>query len=88
MQRTADFHHHIANTFLNQADGVFDHATAFDTADHVLDPHTAARDDLIGRFLFGRQLAAARLLGGHDHFHLVRRKGQEAQVLEQPASRW
>jgi hypothetical protein len=38
MQRTAQFHHEIADTCLPQADPVFDDATALDTAIDMLDP--------------------------------------------------
>jgi hypothetical protein len=38
VQGTADFHHQIADTFLPQADPVFDDAAALDTAIDMLDP--------------------------------------------------
>lgn len=88
MQRTADFQHHIADTFLMEADCVFDDATPLDTAHDVLDPHSTARDELIGGFLLWRQLTSARLLGRHNHLDLIQREGQEAQILEQPTSWW
>jgi hypothetical protein len=75
MQRTADFHHHIADTFLVKADGVFDNATPFDTAHHMLNPHAAARDLLVRRFLLWRQLTSARLLGWHNHLDLIQPEG-------------
>ena len=85
MQGTADFHDQIANTRLPQAVGVVDNATALDTAVDVLDAHTATRDAPIGGFLGAREGAASRLPGRHDDLHLVQRKRQEAQILEQPA---
>jgi len=38
MERTAEFHHEIADALLPEADPVFDDATALDTAVHMLDP--------------------------------------------------
>jgi hypothetical protein len=32
MQRTADFHHHVANAVFPQTDGLFEHPAAFDAA--------------------------------------------------------
>jgi hypothetical protein len=85
MQRTADFHDEVANTRLPQTVGVVDDATALDTAVDVLNAHTATRDAPIGGFLGTREGAASRLPGRYDDLHLVQRKRQEAQILEQPA---
>ena len=41
MQRTADFHHPIADALLPQPQPVFDNATALDTTVDMLDPKTA-----------------------------------------------
>ena len=41
MQRTADFHHLIADVLLPQAKPIFDNATALDTTVDMLDPKTA-----------------------------------------------
>src|SRR5712691_2117721 len=39
---------------------------------------------LVGKLLFHRQFLAARFLHGHEDLDLGQRKGQEAQVLQQP----
>jgi hypothetical protein len=53
MQRTADFHHAIANPRLPEAAGVVDDATALDAAVHVLDARAAAGDAPIRGFRVG-----------------------------------
>ena len=87
MQRTADFHHQIADARLPEAVGVVDDTTALDTAVDVLDTHATARDPPIGGFLRPREGPAPGLLGGHDDLDVVEREGQEAEILEQPAAR-
>jgi hypothetical protein len=87
MQRTADFHDRVANTHLPQTVGVMDDATPLDTAVDVLDAYPATRDAPIRGFLGAREGAASRLPRRHDDLHVVQRKRQEAQILEQPAAR-
>ena len=41
VQGTAEFHHHIADALLPQAEPVFDDATALHTAVDMLDPQPA-----------------------------------------------
>src|SRR5271157_4636134 len=41
MQRTADFHHQIADALLPQPNPIFDDATALDTTIDMLNPKTA-----------------------------------------------
>jgi len=86
MQRTANFHHQIADARLPEAVGVVHDTTALDAAVDVLDTHATARDAPIGGFLRPCESPAPRLLGGHDDLDVVKREGQEAEVLEQPAA--
>ena len=51
MQRTADFHHHVANPVFPHPDGLFEHAAAFDTAVDMFDAHPPPSDLPIARFL-------------------------------------
>jgi hypothetical protein len=71
MQRTADFHDHIAGARLPQATGVVDDAAALDTAVDMLDTHAATRDTPIRGFLRARAGTASRLPGRHDDFDLL-----------------
>jgi hypothetical protein len=65
-----------------------DDAAALDTAVDMLDAHAATRDAPIRGFLRACELPSSRLAGRHDDFDLIAGKGQEAQILEQPAPRW
>jgi len=85
MQRTTDFHDQIADARLPEAADVVHDAAALDTAVDVLDAHTATRDAPIRGFLRAREGAASRLPGRHEDLHLVQRKRQEAEILEQAA---
>jgi len=87
MQRTADFHHAIADAGLPQAAGLVDDATALDATVDVLDAHAAARDAAIRRLLRTREVPASWLYGRHDDLHLVEREREEAQILEQATPR-
>jgi hypothetical protein len=87
MQRTADFHDHIADARLPQTAGVMDDAAALDTAVDMLDAHTATRNAPIRGFLRAREGTASRLPGRHDDLDLLQGEGQEAQILEQPTAR-
>src|SRR5467141_4832870 len=70
MQGTAEFHDQIADTFLPQADAVFDDATALHAAVDMFDPQPAGVQGLVGALLLSRQLLAAWFLGGHEDRHL------------------
>jgi hypothetical protein len=85
MQRTANFHDQIANACLPQAAGIVDDAAALDTAVDMLDAYAATRDAPIRGFLRACELPPSRLAGRHDDLDLLESKGQEAQILEQPA---
>ena len=82
MQRTADFHHHVANPDFPQADGLFEHAAAFDAAVDMLDTHAPPRDFPIPRFLGSRQRFPAGLLRRLDDVHAVQRERLKAQILQ------
>jgi hypothetical protein len=86
MQGTAEFHDQIADTFLPQADAVFDDATALHAAVDMFDPQPAVVQGLVGELLLSRQLLAAWFLGGHQDRHLGQGKRQEAQILQQSAA--
>jgi hypothetical protein len=83
MQGTADFHHHVANPDFPQADGLFEHAAAFDAAVDMFDAHAPPRDLPIRRFLRPRQRVPAGLLRGLDDVHPGEREGLKAQVLQE-----
>ena len=87
MQGTADFHDQIADTDLPKAAGVVDDATALDTAVDMLDAHATARDASIRGLLRASEFASPGLARWHDDLDMVERKGQEAKILEQPATR-
>src|SRR5437870_12294447 len=76
MQRTAKFHHQIADTLLPQAESVFDDATALHTTVDMLNPQPALIQGLVGQLLFQRQLLATRFLCRHKDVHLRQREGQ------------
>ncbi len=86
MQRTADFHHQIADARLPKPAGVVDNMAALDAAVDMLDAHPPAGDAPIHRFLPAREGSASRLSSWHDDLDLVERKRQEAQILEQPTA--
>jgi hypothetical protein len=85
MERTADFHHQIADTLFPQTDPIFDDPTAFDTTVDMLDPPPAVGERVIRHSLFQCQFLAAWCLGRHEDFHLREREGQEPQILQQAA---
>src|SRR4051794_27354214 len=86
MQGTADFHYDIPDALLPQAD--FDDATALDTAVDMLDPQSARVDLLVGSLLRRLQFRPRWLLPWHEDLHLGKGEGQEAEILQQPASGW
>ena len=85
MQRTADFHHEIADALLPQTDPVCDDAAALDATVHMLDPQPTVMQGLVGQLLFQGEFLAAGFLGGHEDRHLGEREGEKAQILQQPA---
>jgi hypothetical protein len=82
MKGAADFHHHITDALLPQADPVFDHATAFDTAVDMLDAQAAGVERPVRSLLRHGQVRARGFPGRHEDRHLGQR---EAQILQQPA---
>ena len=64
MQGTAEFHHQIADTWLPQAEPVFDNATALYTAVDMLDPQPALVQSLIGQLLLQGEFPARGFLVG------------------------
>jgi hypothetical protein len=68
MQRTADFHHHVANSGFPHSDRLFEHTAAFDAAVDMLDAYAPPSKLPIPRFLCPRQLgsctACVRLIPG------------------------
>src|SRR4051812_42132848 len=88
MQGTADFHYDIPDALLPQADPVFDDATALDTAVDMLDPQSAGVGSLVCSLLGRGQFRARWLLPRHEDLHLGKGEGQEAEILQQPASGW
>jgi len=87
MQRTADLHDQISDTFLPEAAEVVDDAAALDAAVDVLDAHAPTGDAPIRGFLGTRQGPAPGLPDRHDDLHPVECERQETQILEQPAPR-
>ncbi len=83
MQPTGDFDHEIADNAAPEADRILDHATAFDTAVHVFNPHPAGSERLIVRFLFRRELAPAGFLDRLKHGDPIQLKREEAEILKQ-----
>ena len=59
MERTADFHHNIPDSFLPETDPVFDDATALHTAVHMLDPGPRSGDRPLYAFRGGLRGAGA-----------------------------
>ena len=86
MQSTGDFHHEIANNAAPEADRILDHATAFDTAVHMFNPHPAGGQRLIVRFLFRRELAPAGFLDRLPHGDPIQLKREEPEILKQGAA--
>jgi hypothetical protein len=59
MQRTADFHHEIADALLPQPDPIFDDATALHTTVDMLDPQPTLVQRLVGSVLLPREVLAS-----------------------------
>ena len=81
VQGTAECHHQSADTFFPQAEAVLHHATALDTAVHVLDAQPAVISRLVRPLLRPRELLAAGCLRRHEDLHLRKRTRQKAQIL-------
>ena len=87
MQRTADFHHHVANAGFPHSDRLFEHSAAFDAAVDMLDAYAPPSKLPIPHFLCPRQLVPTRLLRGLEDVHAVQRAGLKARILQQLTSR-
>jgi hypothetical protein len=81
MQRTADFHHQVANSGFPPADRLFEQTAAFDTAVDMLDAYAPPSKLPIPRFLGPRQRGPTRLLRGLEDVHAVQREGLKARLL-------
>jgi hypothetical protein len=88
MQRTTDFHHHVANPGFPHSDRLFEHAAAFDTAVDMFDAHAPPSKLPIPRFLCPRQLVPTGLLRGLEDVHAVPRECLKARILQQLTPRW
>ena len=84
MERTAEFHHEIADALLPQPDAVFHNATALHATVDMLDAQPAMVQGLVSSLLLPCQLLAAGFLGGHEDLHVGKREGQKTQILQQP----
>jgi len=87
VEGTTDFHHEIADALFPEAEPVFDNATALHAAVDMLDPEPAMVEGLVGPLLLSCQLLSWWLLGRHEDFYVGKRKGQEAQILQQSTPR-
>jgi len=83
MQRTADFHHHVAHPRFPHPDGLFKQAAALDTTVDMFDAHAPPSELPIPRFLAPCQLVPAGLPRGLEDVHTVQCKGLKAQILQQ-----
>jgi hypothetical protein len=66
-----------------ETDTIFDDAAALHPAHDVLDTDPAAREGLIGGFLFLGEFSTTRLLDGLKHVDPIKGEGQKAEVLQQ-----
>jgi hypothetical protein len=87
VQGAAELHHQVADSLLPQAQPVFHDATPLDTAVDVLDPQPTLVEPSIRPLLLPRELLAAGFLGRHEDRHLRECERQEAEILQEPASR-
>jgi hypothetical protein len=81
VEATGDFHHQVSYAATVETDTILDDAAALDTADDVLDTDPAAREGLIGGFLFSGEVSTTRLLDGLKHLDPIKGEGQKAEVL-------
>lgn len=87
MERTADFHQKITDSFLEHPAGIAHDTTPLHAAVDVLDSDTTTRHRTIGDLLFVGELLAARFLGRHHNDDIIACKGEKPQILEQFAPR-
>lgn len=87
MQGTTDFHDYIGPPFFQESDRLFEYATAFHTAHHLVDPSSSPRHLPIGLVLLGRQRFPSGFFGRLDALHPVQGECLKAQVLQQGSSR-
>ena len=85
VQGTAEFHHHITDTLLPQADAVFHATTVLHTAVDMLTPQPTLVERLVRPLVLPRALLAAGFLGRHEDRHRRERERQEPQILPEPA---
>jgi hypothetical protein len=83
MQRTTDFHHHVANPVFPQPNGLFEHTAALDAAIDMFDAHAPSSQLPIPSLLRSRPLVAARLLRRLEDVHAVQRERLKTHVLQQ-----
>jgi len=83
VERTGDFNDEIANDAAPAADGVLDHATAFDAAVDMFNPHPSPGHGAIVGFLLRRELSTPRFLDRLVDRHSIQRTGKNAEILEQ-----
>lgn len=83
MEAAGDFDDQIANDPTPEADGVFDHATAFDTAVDVFNPNASLREIAIVDVLFRRQDATTWLFDGLERRDAIEVKGKKSEVLQE-----
>ena len=83
MQRTADFHHHVANAGFPHSDRLFEHTAAFDAAVDMLDAYAPPSKLPLPRVLCPRQLVPTRLLRGWEDVHAAQRERLKARILQQ-----
>ncbi len=83
MQRTADFHHRVANPGFPQPAGLLAQAAAYDAAVALFDAHAPPRHLPMARFPGSRQRSSTWLLPRLHALHAVQRARLTAQVLHQ-----
>lgn len=84
METTRDFDDEIANdaTPEAEADGVLGHATAFDAAVDIFNPHASLGHDPIVGFLVRLEMTNPVFLDRLADCHPIQRKGKKAESLE------
>jgi len=82
VQRTAAFHHHIADAGLPHAERLFEHTAACDTAVDMLNADAPPSQLPVPRFLGPAQLVPTRLLRGLEDVHAVQRECVKARILQ------
>lgn len=88
MEPAARFHEAVPNVFTPQAQLVFHNATALDTANHVLNPHTDTGNGSVGCPLLWCQFSTARLFRGLVDRDARHGKALKAEILIQARTRW